>query len=95
MTLKGVGRKKSNAQVSGFCHRSFTVFLLVQGQQNDYFNYDLFKVDKMTYDFFKVSKMTTMFSDLFKVSKMTTMFSDLFKVRKMTNYYDLFKVSCA
>ena len=38
-----------------------------QSQQNDYFNYDLFKVSKMTYDLFKVSKMTKYY-DLFKVS---------------------------
>ena len=44
---------------------------LVQRQQNDFFNYDLFKVDRMTifnYDLLKVSKMTY---DLFKDSKMT------------------------
>ena len=59
MTLKGVGRKKSNAQASGLSHRSFTGF------------FDLFKVGKMTnyYDSFKVSKMTVF--DLFKVGKMT------------------------
>ena len=38
-----------------------------QSQQNDYFNYDLFKDSKMTYDLFKVSKMTKYY-DLFKVS---------------------------
>ena len=42
---------------------------LFQSKQNDYFNYDLFKVNKMT----------TMFFDLFKVSKMTNYY-DLFKV---------------
>ena len=42
-------------------------FRLVQSQQNDYFNYDLFKVSKMTYDLLKVSKMTNYY-DLLKVS---------------------------
>ena len=55
---------------------------LFQSKQNDYFNYDLFKVNKMT----------TMFFDLFKVSKMTNYY-DLFKANKMSNFYDLFKVS--
>ena len=75
MTLKGVGRKKSNAQASGLSHRSFTGF------------FDLFKVSKMTnYDSFKVSKMTVFY--LFKVGKMTNYY-DLFKVCKMTNFnYD-------
>ena len=55
--------KQKNAQVSGFSHGNFAVrfFQLVQSQQNDYFNYDLTKVSKMTifnYDLSKVSKMT-------------------------------------
>ena len=44
---------------------------LVPSQQNDFFNYDLFKVGRMTifnYNLLKVSKMTC---DLFKDSKMT------------------------
>ena len=41
------------------------------------FNYDLFKVSKITifnYDLFKVSKMTIFNYDLFKFSKMTILF---------------------
>ena len=54
---------------------------LVQCQQNDYFNYDLFKFRKMTifnYNLFQVSKMTIY--NLLQVSKMTIFNYDLFKV---------------
>ena len=45
----------------------------MHASQDDYFNYGLFKVSKMTYNLFKVSKITTMFFDLFKVSKITSL----------------------
>ena len=62
MTLKEVGREKKQCIGIRFLPQEFYwFFLLVQSQKNDYFNYDLFKVSKMTYDLFKVSKMTTVF----------------------------------
>ena len=56
---------------------------LVQIEQNDYFNYDLFKFSKMTifiYNLFQVSKMPIFIYNLFQVSKMTVFYYELFKV---------------
>ena len=56
---KGLGGKKAMHRhpvfpTGGFllvfltCSKSLDFFWLVQSQQNDYFDYDLFKVSKMT-----------------------------------------------
>ena len=55
---------------------------LVPSQQNDFLNYDLFKVGRMTifnYNLLKVSKMTY---DLFKGSKMTILIMTCSKAAK-------------